>query len=144
MTVSVEVDGLRELRAEFKRVSADAPKELTKVMRAGAQKVQQRTVAIAPRSDRDGPHLAEGYKVYARAKEAGVVNDRPHAGVFEFGDSWQRRRGGKVHTVSFQNLGPAPRLMYKVGAELAPVIANDLERAMTAMIRRTGWLVVGG
>lgn len=142
MTVSVEIEGLRELRADFKRISAEAPRELTKVLRAGAQRVQQRVVAIAPRSDRDGPHLAEGYKVYARAKEAGVVNDRPHAGVFEFGETWIRRRGGKTHTVTFSNMGPAPRLMYKVGAELADSIARDLEVVMTLMIRRAGWFDV--
>lgn len=72
-TGSVKVQGLRELRREFKRIDKDADKEVRDGLREAAQPVREEAANIFARYD---ARSAAGYRVSVRQRGVAVEQSR--------------------------------------------------------------------
>ena len=93
MANTVQIEGLKELRRDLRRMELKAEgRGLTKALKVGAEKVAEGARPLAPR--RTGK-LSASYRAGAAGTTAFVRSRLPYAGVQEFGGTI-RPKGGAV------------------------------------------------
>jgi hypothetical protein len=137
--VTVEIEGAAELRAALRRAVDATPAEFGRAMRRGSVRLRDRMAQLAPK--RSGG-LVASFKAYSTQRTAGVRSAHPGAGVQEFARQYKRTRGGKSHTVTMRNVGPAPRFGYRALDQLADQLADDAHEALIEVLSAHGWLEV--
>lgn len=146
--IGVEIEGLADFRKALRDAADATPRELTKALRKGAQTLKDRASANA--STIAGSH-AEGkipasFRIYSRAREAGIVSSLPQAGVFEFATSYMRRSRSAdrpPHRVTFHDIGSPPRFGYKALGELEEELTQMAYDALVEVAKAHGWFTEG-
>lgn len=88
----IEIEGLKELRAELRNAELASPRELTAALKEGADAVTGKAREFAPK--RSGK-MAGSLRSFSSATTAGVQSSHPGAGVQEFATTYYRRAPGK-------------------------------------------------
>jgi hypothetical protein len=86
----VEIHGLRELRADLRRIDRQLPRDLNKRIKREAEPVRAEAARLAPRSSRPRPasdpvRLADSLKVGVRGSRVVIYSRRTGATTIHYG-----------------------------------------------------------
>lgn len=124
----VDVDGLRALRRDLKRLDKELPKALNKEIKEAVGKVAIEAAATAPRKS---GALARSYRPFTRGNIAGVRSPLPYAGVIEYGGTISP----KGTPITIRKYEPVTRAVERRRDEIVEDVGDAIEHAS----RRAGW-----
>lgn len=127
----VKVDGLRELRADLKRVDATLPRELNQRLKKSAEPVRALASSKAPK--RTG-RLAGSIKVRTRGSRVYLSSSLPYAKVVHFG---MRHPLFGMKTSWYSN--PARPFLRDAVAAKAGDIQRDVADTVEDLMRSAGF-----
>jgi phage gpG-like protein len=137
--LSVDLEGMKELRQALKEAEDAMPRELTKALKTAVAPVRDRAAANAMGLPNASGRLAGSLTLFSQARRAGFGSDLPYAGVEEFATTYQRRTpsGG---TTQVHLSGAPPRYGYRALDDMGEQVANSIAEAIFEVCRCHGWL----
>lgn len=130
-TITIRVEGLRELRADLKRVDATLPRELNKQLKRSAEPVRALAAARAPH--RSGA-LARSIKIRTSGSKLFLSSKLPYAKTVHFGGR-HPLFGNKDHWFSNPR---RPFLQEAINAR-ADSVERDLADTVEDLMRSAGF-----
>ena len=124
---AIQVDGLKELRRDLKKLGKEAQKELRVALKAGAEMAVPAAQSLAPKRSWE---LAGSIKSGTSGAKAFIGSKLPYAAVHQWGG-----RVGRNKSVQIQ----PKHYLTKAVEETAPRIMDHIEDEIGNLARRLGW-----